>query len=150
MSRRVTVHHFVANKVTRQHGPGSSARDLLDVDYWRSVPGDTEFPKVFGRLDVFTRFYLSRAKPTDFLVKVWWEDNPRRRRELVGEYGPFRVPFQPGDLVLDRVFRLYNLEFRGTGRHTIRLIRDRAANRSPLSRRWVTIAQTHFTVERTP
>lgn len=51
MSRSVAVHHFVANLTTRQYGPGQRASDLLDVNYWREVPGDTEFPRVFGRLD---------------------------------------------------------------------------------------------------
>ena len=147
MSRRVAIHHFVANKVTRQHGPGQTAWDLLDVNYWRRVPADTEFPRVFGQMDLFTRFYLTNARPAEFFVRVWWDDSPTRGRELIGQFGPFLVPFQPADLVRDYAFRLYNIQFRGVGRHTIRLVRDRRAA-WPATSGWGVVAETHFTVER--
>ena len=62
MNRRVVVQHLVAKLTTRQYGPGQRVSNLLDVNYWREVPADTEFPRVFGRLDLCTRFYLKRAQ----------------------------------------------------------------------------------------
>ncbi len=149
MSRRVTVHHFVANLTTRTHGPGQRSSDLLDVNYWREVPGDTEFPRVFGRLDLFTRFYLNRANPVDYYVRVWWEDTQRPRHELVGQFGPFPTPFRTDELVRDRVFRLHNVQLRGVGRYAVRLVRPRPAS---VWRRgqWAVVAETHFCVERGP
>ena len=149
MSRRIAVHHFVANLTTRQYGPGQRASDLLDVNYWREVPPETEFPRVFGRLDLFTRFYLTRARPVEYHVRVWWEDTPRPRHELIGQYGPFPVPFRPDELVRDRVFRLQNVQLRGVGRHTVRLVRLRPASVWRRGR-WAVIAETHFCVERGP
>src|SRR5262249_30484912 len=118
-------------------------------NYWRQVPADTESPRVFGQMDVFTRFYLRRARPTDFYVHVWWEDDPRGRRTLIGQFGPFNVAFQPADLVRDSSFRLHNVQFRGVGRHTVRLVRRRRAV-TPLVGRWDVLVKTHFAVERVP
>ena len=149
MSRRVAVHHFVANLTTRQYGPGQRTSDLLDVNYWREVPADTEFPRVFGRLDLFTRFYLTRARPVEYYVRVWWEDTPRPRHERVGQYGPFPMHFRTDELVRDRVFRLQNVQLRGVGRHTVRLVRLRPASVWQRGR-WAVVAETHFCVERGP
>ena len=150
MSRRVSVHHFVANLTTRQYGSGARTSDLLDVNYWREVPGDTEFPRVFGRLDLFTRFYLNRANPVEYYLRVWWDDCPRlNRRDLIEQYGPFLVPFRPDELVRDRVFRLQNVQLRGAGRHTVRLIRLLPASVWRIGR-WAVVADTHFFVERGP
>lgn len=149
MSKRVAVHHFVANLTTRQYGPGQRVSDLLDVNYWREVPPDTEFPRAFGRLDLFTRFYLTRARPVEYYVNVWWEDTPRPKHELVGRFGPFPIHFRPDELVRDRVFRLQNVQLRGVGRYTVRLVRFR---KKPFweKSRWVSVAETHFCVERGP
>jgi hypothetical protein len=147
MSKRVVVHHFVANLTIRQYGPGQRTSDLLDVNYWREVPPDTEFPRVFGRLGLFTRFYLYDARTVDYFVRVWWDDTPRPRPELVGEYGPFPTAFRPDVLVRDRVFRLHNVQLRGVGRYTVRLVRLRPASVWKRSR-WAVASETHFIVER--
>ncbi|MBA4065884.1 MAG: hypothetical protein C0501_19625 [Isosphaera sp.] len=146
MSRRVSVHHFVVSKLARNHGPGQTAWDLLDVDYWRTVPADTEFPKLFGQLDVFTRFYMEQARPTVFRVQVSWVDHPSGVPEVIGDYGPFRVDFDPAETVRDVSFRLPMIRLQGVGRHTVELMR-------PVKSGWragelVPIAHTHFFVER--
>ena len=68
MSRRVAVHHFVENETTRTYGVGNRTSDLLRVNYWHDVPADTEFPRSLMRMDLFTRFYLEKAKPCEFLL----------------------------------------------------------------------------------
>lgn len=149
MSRRVSVHHFVLTKLSRRHSPAQTAWDLLDVDYWRQVPGDTEFPRVYGQLDLFTRFYLDCAQPVEFRVHVWWEDHPGRQRRRIGQFGPFNVVFQSGEFVRDYAFRLHNVQFQGIGRHTVRLLRKRRGELASAGR-WAVVAETHFTVERGP
>src|SRR5713226_5071039 len=99
MSRRVSVHHFVANETTRTYGPGNRTSDLLRVDYWHDVPADTEFPRTLLRMDLFTRFYLERAKPCKFYLQVWWLDHPSGMQEMLGQFGPFLVNFRKGESV---------------------------------------------------
>src|SRR5690349_21358990 len=100
MSRRVSVHHFVMNATTTQSGPHPTS-NLLGVDYWYDVPSDAEFPRVMGKVDLFTRFYLQQAKPTEFYVSVRWADAPDVQRRRVTRYGPYVVNFQPTDAVYD-------------------------------------------------
>lgn len=146
MVRRVAVHHFVANLTTRQYGAHPTS-DLLGVDYVHDVPADTEFPRWLPKLDVFTRFYLRNAAPVEFYIRVWWLDHPRRRKgQMTGEHGPFRVDFQPGELVHDHVFRLVNLHLPGVGRYALRLVRYTQGGWD--AGRPALLAQTHFRVEK--
>jgi hypothetical protein len=115
MSRRVSVHHFVANATTTQSGPHPTS-NLLGVDYWYDVPADAEFPRVVGRMDFFTRFYLRRAKPTAFYVSVCWADAPDLGRRRPARHGPYVVNFQPTDVVYDHSFRVVNIRLPGAGR----------------------------------
>lgn len=146
MSRGITVHHFVANHTTRRYGAAQRSSDLLDVNYWYEVAADTEFPHNLGRMDVFTRFYLVQAKPTRYVLRVWWIDHPGGRPERIGRVGPFRVDFRPDETVRDVCFHLRSIILRGSGRHRIDLL-------LPIRRGWETgrlirLAQTHFRVER--
>src|SRR5688500_15573374 len=84
MSRRVRVHHFVANLTTRQYGPHPTS-DLLGVDYIHDVPADAEFPRTILRMDLFTRFYLEQARPCEFFAQVWWIDHPSGTPEMLGQ-----------------------------------------------------------------
>lgn len=145
MGRRVSVHHFVANLTTRQYGPHPTS-DLLGVDYVHEVPADAEFPRWLARVDLFTRFYLRRAAPVDFWVRVWWLDAPRQRTRFVEQFGPFPVPFQAHETVRDCVFRLANVPLPGVGLYAIRLTRRR-----PFGWRgseFGIVTETHFRVER--
>lgn len=146
MSRRVAVHHFVANLTTRQYGSHPTS-DLLGVDYVHELPADTEFPRWLPRVDLFTRFYLDDAEPCEFFVRAWWMDHPRRRKgQLTGEHGPFTVPFRPGVAVYDHVFRVLNIRLPGEGRYELKLVRYRSGG---LKRGGAAIfARTHFRVER--
>ena len=146
MSRRVAVHHFVENETTRTYGVGNRTSDLLRVNYWHDVPADTEFPRSLMRMDLFTRFYLEKAKPCEFYLQVWWLDHPRETELEIAHSGPFRVDFQRDESVRDVVFHLHMITLQGVGRHRVELLRERRSG-------WqtgdlVVIASTNFLVER--
>lgn len=145
MSRRVRVHHFVANLTTRQYGSHPTS-DLLGVDYWHEVPADTEFPRTIGRIDLFTRFYLVHARPVKFTVKIWWNDHPSGTPEPTGSYGPFLVNFHPGTWVQDAALHLHMVRVQGAGRHSIELLRKR--RRGWQAGELASVARTDFYVER--
>jgi hypothetical protein len=118
----------------------------LDVNYWRDIPADTEFPHHLARMDLFTRFYLDQAKATAFRVQVSWLDHPGESSVVVGDYGPFQVDFWPDESVRDVAFRLPVIPLQGAGRHSIELLREyRSGWRAG---ELVPIAVTHFLVER--
>lgn len=144
MGRRVSVHHFVATLTTRQYGPHPTS-DLLGVDHVHVVPADTEFPRFLPRVDLFTRFYLRRAAPTDFLIRIEWRGASESRRPSRQRYGPFAVGFQPGDGVYDHAFRLVNVRLEGPGWYAVVLYRRKLTALGP---RWGRLVETHWFVER--
>lgn len=146
MSRKLSVHHFVANETTRTYGSGNRTSDLLRVNYWHDVPADTEFPRTLLRMDLFTRFYLERAKPCEFYLQVWWLDHPSGTELAIGQSGPFPVDFQRQELVRDVVFHLHLIKLQGVGRHRVELLRERKSGWQ--SGDLVVIAGTNFLVER--
>jgi hypothetical protein len=144
MSRRVAVHHFVANLTTRQYGSHPTS-DLLGVNYVHTVPADTEFPRWLPRVDLFARFYLRRAKPAEFLIRIVWSSAPTPLRPCERRYGPFTVPFQASEVVHDHAFRLVNVRLDGLGWYAVILYRR---HRIAIGRRWVRLVETHWFVER--
>lgn len=146
MSRRVRVHHFVANETTRTYGHGNRTSDLLRVNYWHEVPADTEFPRTLLRMDLFTRFYLHRANPCDFFLQVVWLDHPSGTQELLGHYGPFSVNFRRDETVRDVTFNLHLIRLQGVGRHRVELLRE--SKRGWQAGTLVAMAETYFLVER--
>jgi hypothetical protein len=146
MSRRVRVHHFVLADVVRPQSQSWRATDLFGASHWLDVPADTEFPRAVARLQVFTRFYLMRAKPTEFRILVSWIDHPNGVPVAIGDFGPFTVSFARDATVRDCSFNLHNLQLQGVGRHSVELVRERKSgwNAGEL----VPVATTYFVVER--
>ncbi|HEV3387025.1 MAG TPA: hypothetical protein VG097_19560 [Gemmata sp.] len=144
MSRKVSVHHFVANMTTSQSGAHPTS-NLLGVDYWYDVPPDAEFPRTIAWMDLFTRFYLLKAKPVEFYIRVLWQDAPERSRRKIARFGPYMVGFKPDKTVHDHVFKIFNIRLQGVGRHTIQLLRRRYGSweRPRLTK----LIETHFFVE---
>jgi hypothetical protein len=145
--RRVSVHHFVVTEITKPQSVAWRRSDLFGVSYWVDVPQDTEFPKTLARLHLFTRFYLSRAQPTDFRVRVVWLDRVDSLDVEIGNFGPFPVSFARTSVVHDCTFNLHNIRLEGVGRHRVELLRLRSTAFWEAAE-WVVIAQTHFYVER--
>lgn len=146
MSKRVSVHHFVAAATVSQAGQHPTS-NLLGVDYIRDVPADTEFPRVSGRFDLFTRFYLKNAAPAEFALVVTWLDSPDAgRRRVWRSPAPHFVSFRPDEIYRDHVFRIHSILLPGVGRYRIVLARYQPADY--LGRTRGKIAMTHFLVER--
>ena len=146
MSRRGSVHHFVVTEVTKPRSPSWRRSDLFGVSYWLDVPEDTEFPKTHARLQVFTRFYLQKAKPTEFQVRVIWLDRPDGTEVQIGLFGLFVVAFARDAVAHDCSFNLHNLLLQGVGRHRVELLRELRTRWGTAE--WVVIGRTHFGVER--
>jgi hypothetical protein len=146
MSRQVRVHHFVLADVVRPQSQSWRAADLFGASHWVDVPEDTELPYTVTRLNAFTRFYLEQAGPTDFRIRVRWIDAPGKNPRVVGNFGPFTVPFAPDVGVCDWSFNLQYLRLQGVGLHRVDLICERPDG-------WdagnpVRMATTYFVVER--
>lgn len=146
MSRRITVHHFVLANLVRPEQPTWRASDLFHVSHWVDVPANTEFPYTVPRLQLFARFYIEQARPTEFRIRVVWEDHPSGLPELVGDFGPYSEPFTRHPSVHDRSFTLHNLQLQGVGRYTAELLRLRASGWD--AGEWRAIKETYFVVER--
>lgn len=146
MSRSVRVHHFVVAQIVKPQSQTWRASDLFHVSHWHDVPADTEFPYTVPRLQLFARFYLERAKPTTFRVRVVWYDHPSGVPEEIGLFGLYPVPFARNAVVHDCSFNLHNIRLQGIGRHTVELLQERVMRWS--ENEWVPINQTYFVVER--
>jgi hypothetical protein len=125
MSRRVSVHHFVLAELVRPQSQTWRACDLFRVSHWVDVPADTEFPYTVPRVQVFTRFYLDRPRPVEFLVRLWWSDHPSGHPVMLNEFGPYLVPFVRDEAVRDCSFNLNNMRLQGTGSHFLQLVREK-------------------------
>jgi hypothetical protein len=144
--RKVRVHHFVVASIARPQSPTWRVSDLFGVSHWLDVPADTEFPYTVPRIHVFTRFYLWRAKPTTFHVRVLWQDHPSGIPEEIGFFGPYRVPFVRDAVARDCSFNLHNIRLQGVGIHSVELLRERRLAWQDAE--WIPIARTYFIVER--
>lgn len=146
MGRRVRVHQFLVTEHTRPRSPTWRASDLFGVSHWIDIPADTEFPFTVSRMQLFARFYLSGANPVPFRVRVVWLNAPDKVSRVVGDYGPFVVPFAPDAAIRDCSFNLHHLRLQGVGLHRVELVRSRRTEWGP--RKLVQVAKTYLEVER--
>lgn len=146
MSRRVSVHHFVLTEVTKPHSPSWRVSDLFGVSHWRDVPPDTEFPRTIARMQLFTRFYLQRARPTEFWLRVAWFRRHGEEPAELDTFGPYVVPFARDAVARDYSFNLHYVRLQGVGLHRIELLREPRIG--SISVDFVPIARTYFIVER--
>jgi hypothetical protein len=146
MSRRVRVHQFILTELTRPRSLSWRACDLFGVSHRIDTPEDTEFPYRVTRMQVFARFYLEHAKPTEFLVRVKWLQAPGGAAQLVGMFGPFTVPFAHDATARDCSFSMNNIQLQGVGLHRVELLRER--QRGLKAGTLARIAATYFFVER--
>ena len=145
MSRRVRVHHFVLANLVRPENPTWRASDLFHVSHWVDVPVDTEFPYTLPRMQLFARFYLTGARPTEFRVRITWLDTPWNVVQGIGSFGPFLIPFASDAECRDCSFNLHNVRLQGTGGHRVDLLRVRRGRNAG---KLVRVATTFFNVER--
>jgi len=145
MSRSVRIHHLVLASLVRPETNAWRASDLFHVSHWLDVPADTEFPYTVARMQLFARFYLTGASPTEFRVRITWLDTPWNVSQVIGSFGPFLVPFAADAKCRDCSFNLHNIRLQGTGEHRVDLLRVR---RGWNAGKLVRVAATYFNVER--
>ena len=120
---RLRVQHCVVNATTRQYGPNPTS-DLLGVDYFHTVPADTEFPRTVGKLELFVRFFGTDGISGRVRVTVSLLNPDGTDRELV-----YRRAFDlsttaaRGFVVLDKGFKLLNVLIPGEGTYAVRVTR---------------------------
>ena len=120
---RLRVRHCVVNRTTRQYGPNPTS-DLLGVEYFHTVPADTEFPRALGKLELFVRFFGTDGVAGRVRITVSLLNPDGTDRELVYRK-VFDLPTSAvrGSVVLDRGFKLLNVLVTGEGTYTVRVAR---------------------------
>jgi hypothetical protein len=120
---RLRVQHCVVNATTRQYGP-SPTSDLLGVDYFHTVPADTEFPRAVGKLELFVRFFGTNGISGRVRVTVSLLNPDGTDRELVYRK-VFNLPTSTasGLVVLDKGFKLLNMLIPAEGTYAVRVTR---------------------------
>ncbi|HYH65715.1 MAG TPA: hypothetical protein VD866_13545 [Urbifossiella sp.] len=133
---RLRVLTCLLSRVVRQYGPVGTTSDLLGVDYFPSVPADTEFPYQLGTFDLFTRFLSTGGITGRVLVTVVrLRPDGSDWNQVYWKWVPLPVIPGPGPLVLDTTFRLHRLVVPGEGTYVARVSRD-------FRRRWDRIRRT--------
>lgn len=144
---RVRVQHCIVNATTRQYGPNPTS-DLLGVDYFHTVPADTEFPLTLGKLELFVRFFGSNGIAGRVRVTVSRLYSDGSDRQLVYRRAfNISTPGVTGGVVLDRGFKLINVLIPGEGTYAVRVMRG--GRRSwEAKRRWRVLATEYFLISR--
>jgi len=121
---RLSVQQCLAAATIRQYGQRPTS-DLLGVDYFHTLPADTEFPRT-TKLELFLRFLGLDQPPTWVVVTVTYLDSSGSDREEVYRKR-IELPFQnqPGWAVLDHAPKLMNVLLVGEGDYAIRVLRPR-------------------------
>lgn len=146
---RLRVLHCLVNRVTRQYPPGTSS-DLLGVDYFRTVPADTEFPKVLAPFELFVRFYARGRIDGSVRVLISSPRPDAAGRRVIYRWR-FALPTMtaPADVVYDKGLKLVGVTVPGPGTYTVRVVR-RAGRGWDGRRRWRVLGTDYFQVVRAP
>ena len=141
------VLHCLVNSTTRQHGSPPTS-DLLGVNYFRTVPADTEFPRRYGPLELFVRFSVARRMGGRVRVVVSYLNPDGSDRQVVYRK-VFVLPSRtdPAGVLLDRAFKLANVELPGEGVYVVRVVRR---VRQGWASRWRVLGRDHFSITRGP
>ncbi|MBX9582334.1 MAG: hypothetical protein K2X87_18680 [Gemmataceae bacterium] len=110
---RLHVLHCLVNSTTRQHGSPPTS-DLLGVNYFRTVPADTEFPKLLPPFELFVRFAARRRISGRVWVVI---SSPRPdaggRRVIYRQRFTLPVLTAPADVVYDKGLKLVGVTVPG-------------------------------------
>ena len=120
---RLRVQHCVVSATTRKYGPNSTS-DLLGVDYFHTVPADTEFPRTLGKFELFVRFFGTDGTSGRVRITVSLLNPDGTDRDLVYRR-VFDLPtsIARGLVVLDKGFKLINMLIPGEGTYAVRVTR---------------------------
>jgi hypothetical protein len=143
---RVRVQHCIVNATTRQYGPNPTS-DLLGVDYFRTVPADTEFPKSLGKLELFVRFIGDNGVTGRVRITITRLSASGGDRELVYRNRfDISIPGISGRVVHDRSFKLINVLVPGEGTYAVRVLRG--GRPWEAKRGWRVLAVEYFHIAR--
>lgn len=117
------VLHCLVNSTTRQHGSPPTS-DLLGVNYFRTVPADTEFPRRYAPLEVFVRFSADRRMGGRVRVVVSYLNPDGSDRQVVFQKA-YALPAasNPAGVQFDQSFKLANIDLPGEGVYVVRVVR---------------------------
>ena len=144
---RLRVLNCILTQVVRQYGPRTTS-DLLGVDYFYTVPADTEFPRRLGPLELFVRFrgdgpFTGRMRVTVTRLHPDGSDRDRVYWKVVS----LPAVTTPGPFVIDVGFKLHGVVVPGEALYAVRVGRkDR--RRWDGKRPWRVLAADHLDVRR--
>lgn len=141
---KVTVAFSALASVVRQYGPGPMS-DLLGVEFCRTVPADTEFPKQIASMDLFVRFFVVTPGDAKFRVEIWQLSRTFEAVALVERYA-FTRSFLPGQRSSDVSFRLPHAEFPNAGDYSV-VLKQRVRS-GWRGKAWRTMSQTFMELRR--
>lgn len=144
---RLRVQHCILSQTTRQYGANPTS-DLLGVDYFHTIPADTEFPGRIPQIELFVRFFGYRESRGKVRISVWVLDVDGSERQNVFQMVyPLTGRAMPGWEILDRSFKLRGIDVPKLGTYSIAVeYRKRSSRWSPRS--WRRLATEFFYVER--
>lgn len=146
---RLRVLHCLVNRVTRQYPP-DTASDLLGVNYFRTVPADTEFPKLLAPFELFVRFHAHRRISGAVWVLISAPPAGGSGGRVVYRLRvALPVVTAPIDVVYDKGVKLVGVSVPGPGAYTVRVVR-RAGRGWDGRRRWRVLGADYFEVVRAP
>lgn len=120
---RLRIQHCIVNGITRQYGPHPTS-DLLGVDYFRTVPADTEFPYYVSSLELFVRFLGTRRIRGRVRITVSQiDDEGLDIRSIYDQLFLLPTANSDGILVLDKGFKLINMMIPEEGTFAVRVHR---------------------------
>lgn len=143
---RLRAQYCVLTRVTRQHGSHPTS-DLLGVDYYYTVPADTEFPRRIAPLELFVRLFGTGRLTGSVRVTITRLHPDGSDRDRI-YWKVFRLPTAgPGPFVLDLGFKLHNVVVPGEAVYAVRVSR-RTRPRWDGARRARLLATDHVRVTR--
>lgn len=145
---RLRVLKCLLARVVRRYGPTGATSDLLGVDYFPSVPADTEFPFLLGTFDLFVRFLTPGGISGRVLVTVVrLHTDDTDGDQVYWKWFPLPVVPGSGPLLLDTTFRLHTLVIPGEGQYVVRVSRT-TRNRWSGDRRYRVLGLDEFVIRR--
>lgn len=143
------VLHCLVNSTTRQHGSPPTS-DLLGVNYFRTVPADTEFPRRYGPLEVFVRFAHPHRIGGRVRVVVSYLNPDGTDRQVVYRK-VFALPSlaDPAGVLVDKSFKLAGIDLPGEGVYAVRVAR-RVCRPWRAKPEWRVLGSDYFSITRAP
>ncbi len=144
---RLRIQHCIVNLTTRQYGVHPTS-DLLGVDYYYTVPADTEFPTYPRKFELFVRFIASSRIGGSVRVTISFLNYDGSDRQIIYKKR-FGVPSATAArfLVVDQGFKMLNVSLPGEGTYAVRVSKQ---FRKPweAKTRWILLATDYFLVEK--